>query len=140
MKLFQTVFIGGLFGFVMSRIGFTSWDRVHGMFTFTDLHLFFSFAMSVVLLAVAWIVIAKLSSKPSISAPRGLHPGILGGGALFGIGWALSGGCPTIVLAQIGEGQLAAFVTLGGILAGNWIYSMVHERFFKWPTSSCLDD
>ena len=110
MKTLMTGVVGALFGFVMSRIGFTS-----------------------------WLLLAKVSRQPT-SAPRGMHPGILGGGALFGIGWALSGGCPTIVLAQIGEGQLAAVCTLGGIIVGNWVYSLVHERYFKWPTTSCLDD
>ena len=139
MKTLMTGVVGGLFGFVMSRIGFTSWDLVHGMFTFSDLHLLLTFMMGVGLLTGAWLLLAKVSRQPT-SAPRGMHPGILGGGALFGIGWALSGGCPTIVLAQIGEGQLAAVCTLGGIIVGNWVYSLVHERYFKWPTTSCLDD
>jgi uncharacterized membrane protein YedE/YeeE len=140
MKTLSTALVGGLFGFTMSRIGFTSWDLVHGMFTFTNLHLLFTFMMAVTLLTVAWFVIGKASRKQPTMAPRGMHPGILAGGALFGAGWALSGGCPTIVLAQIGEGQLAALVTLGGIVVGNWIYSLVHERWFKWPLTSCLDD
>jgi uncharacterized membrane protein YedE/YeeE len=140
MKTAMTTFVGGLFGFVMSRIGFTSWDLVHGMFTFTNLHLLFTFMMAVTLLTVAWYVIGAASKKQPTMSPRGMHPGIVIGGALFGVGWALSGGCPTIVLAQIGEGQLAAFITLGGIVVGNWIYSILHERFFKWPLGSCLDD
>jgi len=62
------------------------------------------------------------------------------GGALFGVGWALSGGCPTIALAQIGEGQLAAVLTVVGIVAGNWLDSVAHERYFRWPATSCTDE
>ena len=140
MKTLLSAFVGGAFGFVMSRIGFTSWDLVHGMFTFTNLHLLFTFMMAVTLLTVAWFVIGMAMKSQPTSTPRGIHKGTLVGGALFGAGWALSGGCPTIVLAQIGEGQLAALITLGGIVVGNYIYSVLHERFFKWPLTSCLDD
>ena len=135
----MTGVMGGLFGFAMSRIGFTSWDLVHGMFAFTDFHLLITFMMAVGILAGAWVIIGKMSPG-RVSAPRGMHPGILGGGSIFGVGWALSGGCPTIVLAQIGEGQLAALYTLGGILVGNYVYSRIHERWFNWPVASCLDD
>jgi uncharacterized membrane protein YedE/YeeE len=59
---------------------------------------------------------------------------------LFGVGWALSGACPAIALVQLGEGQFVALFTLLGIFAGNWLYSVVHERFFRWSASTCVDD
>ncbi|MBK8940052.1 MAG: YeeE/YedE family protein [Polyangiaceae bacterium] len=55
------------------------------------------------------------------------------------VGWALSGACPSIALVQLGEGQLGGLVTLVGIFAGNFVYSIVHERHFRWSTSSCVD-
>ena len=125
------------FGFVLCRMGFTSWDEVHHMFTFSDLRLLLSFALAVVLLTVSWIVIRKLTN--AYWAPRGIHPGTLAGGAIFGVGWALSGACPSIALVQLGEGQLGALVTLAGIFGGNYLYSFVHERYFRWSTSSCND-
>jgi len=129
--------IGVLFGFALSRIGFTSWDEVHRMFTFGDLRLLLTFAFAVGLLAVSWVVIARLTGASW--SPRRMHPGTLIGGALFGIGWALSGACPSIALVQLGEGQLGAGLTLVGILAGNWLYSVVHERYFRWTAASCVD-
>lgn len=140
MRSVLTAAIGIAFGFVMSRTGFTSWDLVHGMFTFTDFQLLLAFMLSVGTLATGWIAIDKFLPSRGTFSPRGIHPGTIGGGVLFGAGWAISGGCPTISLAQIGEGQLAAFYTIGGILLGNWIYSRVHERYFKWPATSCLDE
>jgi hypothetical protein len=125
-------------GFSLSRIGFSSWDQVHEMFVFTDLRMFLSFVLGVVVLAVAWQVVARVS--PVRWAQRNIHQGTLAGGAIFGVGWALSGACPSIALVQLGEGQLGAIFTLGGIFAGNWLYSLVHERVFKWSMGSCLDD
>ena len=129
---------GLLFGFVMSRIGFTTWDEVHGMFTFAELRLLLAFMTAVGTLAVAWLVIAKLTGTSW--KPRRMHPGTIAGGALFGAGWALTGACPTIAMAQLGEGQLAALWTVAGIFAGNLLYSFIHERFFRWSTDSCLDE
>ena len=72
--------------------------------------------------------------------PRNIHPGSAIGGLLFGIGWALGGACPGVALVQLGEGQLAAGLTLIGIFSGNWLYAAAHERFFRWSSRSCLDD
>lgn len=129
---------GFVMGLVLSRIGFTSWDEVHRMFTFEDLRLLFAFMLAVGLLAVAWAVIRRVSAPRW--APRSLHKGTLVGGLLFGAGWALSGACPSIALVSIGEGQLGALVTLGGILAGNWLYGVVNARWLHWGTESCAND
>jgi uncharacterized membrane protein YedE/YeeE len=136
----EPVFVGLsglLLGFSLSRIGFSSWDEVHRMFTFADLRLLFTFGFAVVLLAVAWILIAKLTG--ATWSPRGLHPGTVIGGVVFGAGWSLSGACPAIALVQLGEGQLGALLTLAGIVCGNWLYSVVHERWFRWSAASCAD-
>jgi hypothetical protein len=127
--------IGVVLGYCLSRIGFSSWDRVHEMFTFADLRLFLTFLTGVGTLAVAWLVVKKLSS-PNWD-PRPIHPGTVAGGAVFGLGWALSGACPAIAFVQLGERQLGALWTLGGIVLGNFLYSLVHERWFRWSPGSC---
>jgi uncharacterized protein len=136
----KTGFIGFMMGLALSRIGFTNWDEVHKMFTFADLRLLFAFMGSVAVLAIGWMLIARLSSPKPVWSPRLIHNGTLVGGALFGAGWALSGACPSIALVQLGEGQLGAVVTLTGIVTGNWLYSVVHQRYLNWSTGSCLDD
>jgi hypothetical protein len=129
--------VGTTFGFFLARIGFSSWDQVHAMFTFSDLRLFLTFCTAVAVLVVTWRVIGRFAT---IGARRDIHPGILPGGVLFGMGWAICGACPSIALVQIGEGQLGGLLTLTGIFAGNWLYSIVHERKLRWSTGSCLDD
>lgn len=139
MKEASLVSLVGLgLGFSLSRIGFSSWDEVHRMFTFTDLRLFLTFVTAVVVLAGGWALIRAFSS-PSW-APRLVHRGSLVGGLVFGAGWALSGACPSIALVQLGEGQLAAIFTLGGIFVGNYLYAIVRERWLDWPSVSCVDD
>ena len=53
--------IGVLFGFSLSRIGFSSWDEVHRMFTFADLRLFLTFVGAVVVLSIGWPVVSRLA-------------------------------------------------------------------------------
>ena len=132
-----TAALGLTLGFVLSRIGFSSWDEVHAMFTFRDLRMFLAFAVGVTVLGLAWLVIARTTG--ATWRPRRLHQGTIVGGVLFGAGWALGGACPGIALVQLGGGQLGAAVTLLGMLGGNWLYAAIHERWLRWPTEGCGD-
>ncbi len=135
---FFTWFTGLLFGFALSNIGFSSWDEVNAMFTFRSLRLLLAFALATGVLFVAWRLI---SGTTGASWPaRSVHRGTIIGGILFGAGWAISGACPTIALVQVGEGQFGAGVTLAGMFIGNYLYSVVHERYFRWSARSCADD
>lgn len=117
--------LGALLGFTLSHVGFTSWDEVHAMFTFADLRMFLTFALGVVGLGGAFYAIARRESPGW--TPRPIHRGTVAGSVLFGVGWALSGGCPGVVLAQIGEGRLHGLFALAGILAGNALYGVLLE-------------
>jgi hypothetical protein len=127
------IFFGTALGFALSRVGFSDYGELHRMLTLADLRLLFSFVFAVALLFVGFTLLARRQSL----APRALHPGVVPGAALFGVGWAVGGACPTIALVQLGEGQLAAGLTLGGIVLGNWVYGRLHRRFFRWDPGSC---
>jgi uncharacterized membrane protein YedE/YeeE len=130
--------MGVLFGCVLSGIGFTSWDEVHNMFSLADFRLILVFAMAVPLLMLTWMLIYRLRGDEYPT--RTLHPGTVTGGVIFGIGWALSGVCPSIAVVQLGEGQLAAGWTIVGIFLGNYLYSVVHQKYFRWTVTSCAGD
>jgi len=113
-------------GFSLSRMGFTDFDQVNAMFRFADLRLFLTFAVGVTLLTAAFAVVRR--AQHPAWPPRPIHRGTLLGGALFGLGWALSGACPGVVLAQLGEGKGYALFTLAGVLAGNALYAVTLEK------------
>jgi uncharacterized membrane protein YedE/YeeE len=119
--------MGALLGFSLSRIGFTSWDEVNAMFTFRDLRMFLAFAVGVTLLTIAFGLVARVGPKPAWAA-RPIHRGTLLGGVLFGLGWALSGACPGVILTQLGEGRFYALFSLVGVALGNWAYGALLER------------
>jgi uncharacterized membrane protein YedE/YeeE len=102
--------------------------------------MFLAFCGAVVILAAAWLLIARLAPSRPQFRRRPIHPGSIVGGMVFGAGWALSGACPSIALVQLGEGQLAAGWTLLGIFGGNWLYSALHARYFRWDTGTCVDE
>ncbi|MFF5364475.1 YeeE/YedE thiosulfate transporter family protein [Streptomyces scabiei] len=47
-----------------------------------------------------------------------IHAGVVPGAVLFGIGWAISGGCPAIPVIQVAGGCLPAVITILGIVVG----------------------
>jgi uncharacterized membrane protein YedE/YeeE len=120
-------------GLGLSFIGFDDWSQVHRMFLVTDLRLWLTFGVGVTLVGLGFAVLGK--GRPF--DPKPFHPGIIPGGILFGIGWALTGCCPSIVLVQLGEGRVLALATLAGVIAGTWLFTVLQPRYFRWATGSC---
>jgi uncharacterized membrane protein YedE/YeeE len=133
MKLAAPLLLGVLFGFVVSSVGFTSFDELFAMFTFSDLRMFLSFAGAVVVSVVAYRLLAKVRPLPA----RHMHRGIVVGGLLFGVGWFVCGACPGVALAQLGQGKVWALVTLAGIAVGTVGYRLINTKLLHIPRDSC---
>lgn len=125
----------GIFGFALgasvSAVGLSDFGELHRMFTFSDPRMLLAFAGAVVLAGIAFAIRCR-GQMP----PRPLRQGTVPGAVVFGAGWALCGGCPGAVLVQIGEGRLAALVTLGGIVAGT-VVGRWAKGALRWDTGSC---
>lgn len=124
------VAFGMVFGFVLSRVGATDYDAIHGMFMLTDLHLYGVIGTAILVAGLGFHYVrrrqlrgAKGERLTLVAKPY--QPGVLWGGLLFGAGWALTGTCPGTALAQLGEGTLAGGVTIAGILAGSYLRAML---------------
>ena len=118
---------------VLSRLGFTDWGELHGMLTLSDLRLVGAFGIAVVVTAVG----LRLLKVGALLPDRPWHGGIIPGGLLFGVGWALSGACPGAAIAQLGEGRLTAVVSVVGVAAGSALYQAI-ARIRSLPSSSTL--
>ncbi len=125
-------FFGGAFGFSLGMIGFGDFGELNRMFTFQDLRMFYTFAGGVALAAVGFLVFTK-------DRPKGakIHKGVVPGAVLFGAGWAISGGCPSIPIVQLGTGYLPAVVTMGGIAVGMRGYRVMNARYFQFGGGAC---
>jgi uncharacterized membrane protein YedE/YeeE len=127
------VLFGLLFGFVLSRGGATSFDAIVGMFRLTDLHLFGVIGMAVLVSAIGFrlfrrgVIHTRSGEQPALT-PKPMTRGLVWGGLLFGVGWAIAGTCPGTALAQIGEGHLAGLFTFTGILLGAALNQRLESR------------
>ena len=50
------------------------------------------------------------------------------GGALFGLGWALTGACPGPLYALLGNGVGVISVVIFSAIAGTWVYGVLRPR------------
>ena len=74
------------------------------------------------------------------STPRGLRDvwGVLAGGVIFGIGWAVSGYCPGTCVVGASEGKKDAIFTVAGALLGAFVFSLAYpaiERVLIEPAN-----
>lgn len=117
---------GAIFGFVLSRAGATDASAIHAMFLLRDLHLAGVIMVAIALSAVGYFFLARhwRGKQPLNLKPKPMQRGLIGGALLFGIGWGLSGTCPGTALAQLGQGTLAASITLLGIVLGTRLHAL----------------
>ena len=67
-----------------------------------------------------------LPTKPDLDVP------LIGGSALFGIGWGIAGFCPGGAIPALGSGEPSPLIfvvaMIGGILLANWIKAAFARR------------
>jgi uncharacterized membrane protein YedE/YeeE len=121
--------LGVAFGFVLSRSEVLSWFRIQEMFRFQSFRMYGIIGSAIVTAALSVALIKraglKAASGERISIPRKeLGSGIryAAGGAIFGLGWALTGACPGPLFALIGDDVPVMVVAVVSALLGTWLY------------------
>lgn len=130
MKKWIDVLFGAAFGFALVRSGATDFEAITAMFRLQDLSIAGLMAVAIGLGAVGIAVMRRtnattLDGAPITLQPKPMHRGVIGGGLLFGVGWAISGTCPGTAIAQVGELRLGGIATLAGILVGIALYRLI---------------
>jgi hypothetical protein len=129
--LIANIIAGLAFGYALGNVGFGDYTELNRMFTFQDFRMLLTFAGAVMLIAMVFVLIQVRR------IPGRVHAGVVPGAALFGTGWALSGGCPAIPIVQFATGYLPAAVTIAGIAAGTRLGRWANGRYFHLQTGSC---
>ncbi len=127
MTIVLAIILGILFGFALQRVGATNPQNIINMMRLTDLHLmkaiFFAIGISSTLLfllmTLGVIDAGHLSVKSS-------YIGVIVGGAMLGLGFAVAGYCPGTGLTALADGRKDALVFVGGGLVGALIYTLVY--------------
>jgi uncharacterized protein len=123
---------GVAFGFVLSRSGAADSDFIRGMFLFERFQLYGIIGSAVLLTAPGlWLIKRRgrtVLGRPVRVETKPLHGGIVAGGVLFGVGWAMAGMCPGPIFVNIGEGKVHALAVLAGALVGTGAFGSVYAR------------
>jgi len=121
--------LGIAFGVVLTGSEVVSWFRIQEMFRFQSFRMYGIIGSAIATAAVSLALIRRTGLKTvsgeSISIPAiPLGSGIryAAGGALFGLGWALTGACPGPLFALIGNGASVMIAAVVSALAGTWVY------------------
>lgn len=134
MKNIKFLFIGILFGIILSKTEVVSWYRIYEMFKFQSFHMYGIIGSAVAI----GIVVIQLFKKGIIKdylgnqiTPKKKENGTtstLVGGIIFGMGWALAGACPGPIFVLIGHGALAILIVLLGAILGTFIFGILHKK------------
>jgi hypothetical protein len=127
MQIFLAIILGLAFGFALDKAQASNPQKIINMLRLKDFHLMkvilfaigFSSLLLFILLALNVIDAGHLSVKTS-------YTGVVVGGAILGIGFAISGYCPgTSIVAAGGGRKDALFFILGGLL-GAFVYMLIY--------------
>jgi len=134
MKFIKFLFVGIVFGIVMTKSEAISWYRIQEMFRFQSFHMYGIIGTAVVLGIVGVYFIKKIGLKDISGNPIILHPKEKGfwryifGGTIFGFGWALSGACPGPMFVNVGVGFLSFIVVILFSTVGTYLYGLLENK------------
>ena len=133
MQKALSLLIGIYFGIVLVKSEVASWFRIQSMFRFEEAHMYLVIGSAVAVGIVSIQLIKMLGSRTIMGDTiefndKPYQKGILIGGAIFGMGWAITGACPGPIYAQIGSGEYRALISLLGALLSTYLYARFESR------------
>jgi uncharacterized membrane protein YedE/YeeE len=129
------ILVGGLiFGF---GLGFSQMARpevVLEFLQFEDLGLLFVMFGAAAVSGIAFAVLPRIRDTAPLTGDtyeRRLKPfdrNVLIGGAIFGVGWGLSGICPGAAYASLGTGNVTILWAIAGMFVGAYAQGVFRSR------------
>ena len=129
MRLFSTYLIGLVFGVGISISGMANPAKVLNFFDFAgiwDPSLIFVMGGAVVVAFVGYRIVLRRPA-PLIDArfhlpdnPR-IDTRLIGGSALFGVGWGVAGFCPGGALPALGTGRIEVIAFVAALIVGIFV-------------------
>ncbi|MFA7076898.1 MAG: YeeE/YedE thiosulfate transporter family protein, partial [Syntrophomonas sp.] len=106
-NLIYGLITGILFGFLLQRAHVIRFDKQVGAMLLKDMTIV-KFMFTAILVGMVGIYMLADLNVLQITGRTMVTGGVIVGGALFGIGWAMLGYCPGTSWGALGEGRLDA--------------------------------
>jgi len=126
MKILLAIILGTAFGFALDRAKASNPQKIINMLRLKDFHL-----MKVILFAIGFssLILFVLLSLNLIDAShfsiKKSYSGVIIGGAILGIGFAIGGYCPGTSIVAAGRGRKDAIIFILGGLLGAFFYMLI---------------
>ncbi|MEL7090701.1 MAG: DUF6691 family protein [Pseudomonadota bacterium] len=135
MKLIASYFIGLIFGIGISISGMANPAKVLNFFDVAgtwDPSLIFVMGGALVTTFLGYRVVfartAPLLSKGfNLPSARNIDAKLIGGSAVFGVGWGIAGFCPGGALPALGTGRWEVVVFVGSLIAGIFVAQVIQR-------------
>ena len=133
MKWIKFVFVGFIFGVILSKGEIISWYRIYEMFWFESFHMY-GVIGSAVVIGILGVQLIKRYETKSIEGQvieilpkkKSIYRYLIGG-TIFGLGWAMTGACPGPMFILLGKGIYAIFIVIIGAVFGTFMYGILSK-------------
>jgi uncharacterized membrane protein YedE/YeeE len=124
---------GALFGAGLAVSGMADPQRVRGfldLFGAWDPTLAFVMGGALIPMAIAWRIQTRMAApmaaeRFALPTHRDLDPRLIGGAALFGIGWGVAGLCPGPAIADLAIAPAPAAIFIVAMLGGMMLHRLL---------------
>ena len=134
MKALKYLFVGFVFGIVLTKSEAVSWYRIYEMFQFQSFHMYGIIMVAITTGIIGLQIIKRKQLKDIKGMPIVISDKEKGsfrywiGGIFFGLGWALIGCCPGPIFILIGAGFFPVVLVLLGALLGTFLYGILKDK------------
>lgn len=133
MKWFKFVFVGFIFGVILSKGEIISWYRIYEMFWFESFHMY-GVIGSAVVIGIIGVQMIKYYDGKSIEGhlieilpkKKSIYRYLIGG-TIFGLGWAMTGACPGPMFILLGKGIYSIIIVIAGAVFGTFMYGILSK-------------
>lgn len=128
LQYINVLLVGMVFGIVLIKSEVISWFRIERMFHFEEAHVYLVMGSAIVVGALSLLLLKRFQLKSLQGEAikikeKPFQKGVILGGLLFGMGWAITGACPGPIYAQLGAGEPLALLTFAGAFIGSYLYA-----------------
>lgn len=136
MRVFSGFIVGLIFGVGIAVSGMINPAKVLNFFDVAgtwDPSLAFVMGGALITTALGYRLVLRrdapvIEATFQLPTARGIDARLIGGSAVFGVGWGIAGFCPGAAVPALGSGKWEVALFVAALLAGLWVARMIRDR------------